>query len=217
MDESGPVPCCWIPPKSPHTWRHSEPPRAGGKPPYFPSTGSSRKGPEAACSPACLLPFPPADASHFPCADGCGTAPVAHLKPSPEQCRDVPEAGYHQSQKLPSQAFAFGLGQSQVILQERNAGGGSGPAFPSPSFCTSAVGVVLTDVLGQQGCTSCRGTVPAWHMSWLRTRWGLFCRLFGSFFLTLIRKIMAVFQLSLHLIMKAKEISHLPVSGVGSN
>lgn len=92
-------------------------------------------------------------------------------------------------------------------------GCGSCPAFPSPPFCTSAAGVVLTDVLGQQDCASCRGTVLAWRRSWLRARWGLSCHLFGSFFLTLMRNMMAVFQLSLHLITETRETSHSQCQG----
>lgn len=37
------------------------------------------------------------------------------------------------------------------------------------------------------------------------------------FLLAWMRKIMTVFQLSLHLVMKTKEISHLPVSGMGND
>lgn len=53
--------------------------------------------------------------------------------------------------------------------------------------------------------------------NWEGGRKGRLSCLFFFFLLAWMRKIMTVFQLSLHLVMKTKEISHLPVSGMGND
>lgn len=96
-------------------------------------------------------------------------------------------------------------------------GCGSCPAFPSPPFCTSAAGVVLPDVLGQQDCALCRGTVLAWHRSWLRARWGLSCHLLGSFFSDFDEKNDGCVSVAVTSDNGDQGGEPVPVSGLGSN
>lgn len=81
-----------------------------------------------------LLPFPLADASPFPCADGRGAAPVLTSTPRsvPKHCRDAPEAGY---EPHISKAALSGLCLWVGTVSGHSAGGKCGdvaPALPSP-------------------------------------------------------------------------------------